>query len=74
MYKNDIDEFLRVCNEAIVELLHKMENCDQEKMDIVSTELRRKLLTTLLENDIITTETYTLEKEKTEPKKVIFKF
>uniref|UniRef100_A0AC35GTD0 Uncharacterized protein n=2 Tax=Panagrolaimus sp. PS1159 TaxID=55785 RepID=A0AC35GTD0_9BILA len=69
MFKTDIDEFLRVCNETIVELMHKMENFDPEKIDIVSTELRRKLLTTLLENDVITAETYSLEKEKTEEQK-----
>ena len=100
MLKNDIDEFLRACNEAIDQLMKKMENVNQEvckkqswktfnllnvfeekkkqwwieilqKIDNVSTDLRANLLITLLENDIVTSETYTLEREK--ERKVIFK-
>uniref|UniRef100_A0AC34REV2 Uncharacterized protein n=1 Tax=Panagrolaimus sp. JU765 TaxID=591449 RepID=A0AC34REV2_9BILA len=57
MIKSDIEEFLRVCNDAIVQLMNKME-MEQPEMDNVSTKLQQRLIATLLEANILTAENY----------------
>uniref|UniRef100_A0A914D873 Uncharacterized protein n=1 Tax=Acrobeloides nanus TaxID=290746 RepID=A0A914D873_9BILA len=72
MPREEIEDFLNSCDQALIQLMKKM-GFRQNKINASSSSLRQKILTVLLESDILTADTYADGDAKSNPKEELEK-